>query len=106
MRPRGGGTLVITGSHQLTAPAGPQAGNAPAHSREATGYLSTLRPMLRNLWHTGGETDRIHCYMMEGAVIDGVPVRVEELTGEPGDAVIMQPGCYTWWPPTASPLHR
>lgn len=91
VRPRGGGTLVITGSHQLTTPAGPQAGNAPVRSREVKAYLRTLHPWLRDLWQADGDTGRIHRYLTAGAVIDGVPVRVEELTGEPGDAVIMHP---------------
>jgi hypothetical protein len=46
---------------------------------------------LRDLWNTDGDIDRIRRYMMAGADIDGVHVRVEELTGEPGDAVIMHP---------------
>jgi ectoine hydroxylase-related dioxygenase (phytanoyl-CoA dioxygenase family) len=91
MRPRGGGTLVITGSHRLTTPSGPQAGNVPVRSREVKAYLSTVHPWLRDLWQAGGDTDRIHRYMTAGADIDGVHVRVEELTGEPGDAVIMHP---------------
>ena len=91
VRPRGGGTLVITGSHRLTTPAGPEAANAPVRSREVKAYLSTLHPWLRDLWSAGGDAGRIHRYLTAGAVIDGVEVRVEELTGEPGDAVIMHP---------------
>jgi ectoine hydroxylase-related dioxygenase (phytanoyl-CoA dioxygenase family) len=91
VRPRGGGTLVVTGSHRLTAPSGPQAGHAPARSHEVKAYLRTMHPWLHDLWNTGGDTDRIHRYLTEGAVIDGVNVRVEELTGEPGDAIIMHP---------------
>jgi len=91
VRPRGGGTLVITGSHQLTTPSGPQAGNAPVRSREVKAYLRTLHPWLRDLWHTCDDPGRIHRYLVEGAVIDGAHVQVEELTGEPGDALIMHP---------------
>jgi hypothetical protein len=46
---------------------------------------------LRELWNTDGDIDRIRRYMMAGADPDGVHVRVEELAGEPGDAVIMHP---------------
>jgi ectoine hydroxylase-related dioxygenase (phytanoyl-CoA dioxygenase family) len=91
VRPRGGGTLVITGSHRLTRPAGAQADNAPVRSAEVKAHLRTLDPWLRGLWKTGGDTNRIRCYLEVGAVVDGVQVRVEELTGEPGDAVIMHP---------------
>lgn len=91
VRPRGGGTLVMTGSHRLTTPAGPQADNAPVRSAEVKAHLRTMHPWLRDLWTTGSDADRIHRYLAAGAVINGVHVRAEELTGEPGDAVIMHP---------------
>jgi hypothetical protein len=76
---------------RLTRPSGPQAGNAPARSHEVKAYLRTVHPWLHDLWNTGDDTDRIHPYLTAGAVIDGVHVQAEELTGEPGDAVIMHP---------------
>jgi len=79
------------GGHRLTTPSGPQAGNAPVRSREVKAHLSTVHPWLRDLWKGDGDTDRIHRYLTAGADIDGVYVQVEELTGEPGDAVIMHP---------------
>lgn len=91
VEPRGGGTLVVTGSHRLTTPSGPRVGNAPVRSHEVKAHLSTVHPWFRGLWSTGGDTDRIYRYLTAGAVIDGVHVQVEELTGEPGDAVIMHP---------------
>lgn len=91
VRPRGGGTLVITGSHRLTTPAGPQAASAPIRSREVKAYLRTLHPWLHDLWQAGPQPGRIHRYLTTGADIDGSHVQVEELTGEPGDAVIMHP---------------
>jgi ectoine hydroxylase-related dioxygenase (phytanoyl-CoA dioxygenase family) len=91
VRPQGGGTLVVTGSHRLTTPAGPRARNVPARSHEVKAYLSTVHPWLRDLSKGDGDTDRIYRYLTAGANIDGVHVRVEELTGEPGDAVIMHP---------------
>ena len=89
--PRGSGTLVITGSHQLTTPSESQAGNVPVRSHEVKAHLRTLHPWLHDLWQAGDDTDRIHRYLAAGADIDGVHVQVEELTGEPGDAVIMHP---------------
>ena len=91
VRPRGGGTLVVTGSHRLTTPAGSQAGNVPSRSQEVKAQLRALHPWFRDLWQSGGGTDRIHRYLTEGADIGSVHVQVEELTGEPGDAVIMHP---------------
>ena len=46
VRPCGGGTLVVTGSHRLTTPAGPQACHAPDRSHEVKVYLSTVHPRL------------------------------------------------------------
>ena len=91
VQPRGGGTLVVTGSHRLNTPAGPRAGNAPVRSHDVKAHLRTVHPWLRDLWKAGGDTGRIHRYLTAGAEINGVHVRVEELTGEPGDAVIMHP---------------
>jgi len=90
VRPRGGGTLVMTGSHRLTTAPGPRA-DVPARSAEVKAYLRTVHPWLRDLWKAGGEAGRIHRYLVEGAVVGGVHVRIEELTGEPGDVVIMHP---------------
>jgi hypothetical protein len=106
VRPRGGGTLVITGSHQLTTPAGPQAGNIPVRSREVKTYLSTVHPWLRDLWNAHGDTGRIHRYLTAGADIDGVHLRVEELTGESGDAVIMHPRLLHVVAPNSLPVPR
>jgi hypothetical protein len=91
VHPRGGGTLVVTGSHRLLTPTDLRA-DAPIRSAEVKAYLGMVHPWLRDLWtNTSGDTDRIHRYLEVGAVINDVHVRVEELTGEPGDAVIMHP---------------
>jgi ectoine hydroxylase-related dioxygenase (phytanoyl-CoA dioxygenase family) len=91
VRPRGGGTLVVTGSHRLTTASGPHADSAPVRSAEVKAHLRTMHPWLRDLWNADGDTDRIRRCMTSGAVVEGVHVRVEELTGEPGDAVVMHP---------------
>jgi ectoine hydroxylase-related dioxygenase (phytanoyl-CoA dioxygenase family) len=46
-------------------------------------------PWLHGLWEPGYDGDRMQRYMNEGTVIDGVLLRVIELTGEPGDIVLM-----------------
>jgi ectoine hydroxylase-related dioxygenase (phytanoyl-CoA dioxygenase family) len=51
-------------------------------------------PWLRGLWEPGDCGDRIQRYMSDGTVIDGVPLRVAELTGEPGDVVLMHCDCF------------
>jgi hypothetical protein len=51
-------------------------------------------PWLRELWEPGDNSDRIRRYMTDGTVIDGVPLRVVELTGEPGDIILMHSDCF------------
>lgn len=82
--PRGGGTLVVTGSHRLTVP-------PHLRSRELKAYLGTVDPWLHDLWYPAGTGDRARRYLENGAVVGGVPLRVEELIGEPGDVVVMHP---------------
>ena len=38
--------------------------------------------------------DRIQHYMNDGTVVDGVPLRVVELTGQPGDVILMHCDCF------------
>jgi ectoine hydroxylase-related dioxygenase (phytanoyl-CoA dioxygenase family) len=51
-------------------------------------------PWLRGLWKPGDGGDRIQRYMNDGTIIDGVPLRVVELTGEPGDVILMHSDCF------------
>jgi Phytanoyl-CoA dioxygenase (PhyH) len=85
VRPRGGGTLVLTGSHRLVAPY-LRAGEAFRMPQVRAALAA--HPWLRGLWEPGGR------YLNDGTVIDGVPLRVVELTGEPGDVVLMHCDCF------------
>jgi hypothetical protein len=51
-------------------------------------------PWLRGLWEPGHGGDRIQRCLRDGTVVDGVPLRVIELTGEPGDVVVMHSDCF------------
>jgi hypothetical protein len=51
-------------------------------------------PWLRGLWEPGHGGDRIQRYMHDGTVVDGVPLLVVELAGEPGDVVVMHSDCF------------
>jgi len=90
VRPRGGGTLVLAGSHRLVAPY-LGLGDEFRLGRVRTSLAS--HPWLRGLWKGDGG-DRIQRYMNDGTVIDGVPLRVVELTGEPGDVILMHSDCF------------
>ena len=90
--PRGGGTLIVEGSHRLLSRF--FAALTPAQRRVGHPELRRrfLRhdPWLRTLT-SGGAADRVEHCMGETSCVRGVPVRVMELTGEPGDAVLCHP---------------
>lgn len=91
VRPRGGGTLVLTGSHRLVAP---YLDDGEAFRMPRVRAALAAHPWLRELWEPGHGGDRIQRYMRDGTVVDGVPLRVIELTGEPGDVVLMHSDCF------------
>lgn len=88
LRPRGGGTLFLTGSHRLIA----EFGEPFAKTKALRKSLGKRDPWLAALW--GSEPDpainRRKRYLDDGAVVDGVPMRVVEATGQPGDAYLMR----------------
>ena len=53
--------------------------------------LNRAEPWLRALWSRDDKVDRVRRFMTEGAVVNGVPLRVMEMTGEPGDVIIWHP---------------
>lgn len=89
--PRSGGRLLVEGSHRLVR---------AFHDRLKPGQLLDGKhlpvrefcqryPFFAEL--TGKEPDpgdRVRRYMEETTVVDGIELRVVELTGEPGDAVL------------------
>ena len=93
-RRRGGGTLILSGSPRLLIQ---QERRIPASQRR--GSIATLRerfhrshPWLMAL--TGqapSPADRIAAFMDSETIVEGVPLRVVELTGEPGDMVFCHP---------------
>jgi Phytanoyl-CoA dioxygenase (PhyH) len=93
LRPRGGGTLIVTGSHRvLRAHAADAAIDHSTKNKGVRRKLGDRHPWLRDLWSPARDAsfDRRRRYLEEGAVLDGVPVRIVELTGEPGDAFLMR----------------
>ena len=92
VEPRGGGTLLASGTHRLVdalrSKRGPDWPGASAAVRKSLardvpwlGALLSLRP---------GE-DRIARFMGQATVWGGVPLQVLEVVGEPGDVVFMHP---------------
>jgi hypothetical protein len=92
--PRGGGTLILSGSPRLLIQ---QERQIPASQRR--GSIGALRerfhrshPWLMAL--TGlaqSPPDRTAAFMDRETIVGGVPLRVVELTGEPGDMVFCHP---------------
>ena len=86
--PRGGGTLVVEGSHELVRR---MVEAAPDHD---AGGSSDVRLTLREHDFFAAlnrpEPD-VATFMNDGAIVDGVPVRVAEITGDAGDLVVMHP---------------
>jgi hypothetical protein len=89
--PLGGGTNYIAGSHRAVIDRARQGGRSggwrSAHMRAA---LTAEEPWLAALTSPGGG-DRVRRFMSAGAKMRGIDVRVGEMTGEPGDVIVMHP---------------
>ncbi|MEV0289330.1 MULTISPECIES: phytanoyl-CoA dioxygenase family protein [unclassified Kribbella] len=90
IRPQGGATLVLTGSHHLVARYADPAEDGP-HPKRLRKVLTGVDPWLRQLWvrDDANGNDRVRRYLADGGEVDGVPLRVVELTGQAGDAYFM-----------------
>lgn len=90
LAPRGGGTLVLTGSHHLVGRYLAESGEEP-HPRTLRRVLGG-HPWLGELFEPARAmpaAERIGRFMTEGARVGGVDLRVVELTGKAGDAFVM-----------------
>ena len=83
--PAGGGTLCLAGSATLAGRLAPRA----VSSKRLRKRVRAAYPALAALCDTPG--DRLAALIGVRQVIDGVEVVAEELSGQPGDAVIMHP---------------
>lgn len=89
--PRGGGTLAVAGSHRLVARI--QRAAAPSFAGRSAELRKRLRrdvPWLADLFARRPDDDPGTRFLDPGAH-EGVPLQVVELTGEPGDAIVMHP---------------
>lgn len=91
LRPKGGGTLVATGSHRLVARMAETATGRQS-SAEARRRLIAEHAWFRDLMGEDPATPgRIERFMQAETDVDGVACRVEEMTGERGDVFLMHP---------------
>ena len=95
--PRGGGTLILSGSHRLILNFFERQSvkdRKRKHKLQKRSFERT-HPWLEELTGETGKTrDLIQRFMDEPGEIDGVPVQVVELTGKPGDAYLCHPTMY------------
>jgi hypothetical protein len=90
--PHGGGTAVLAGSHRLIRRfVNTQPHEALEKMKRARKALLRSDPWLEGLSSKAEAPDRVERFMETEHVIDGVPVRVSELTGNAGDVIIGHP---------------
>jgi hypothetical protein len=92
--PRGGGTLILSGSPRLLLK---QERELPVDQRPGWGTKPWERFGRSHPWlmaltgRAPSPADRVAAFMDGETSVDGVPLRVVELTGEPGDMVFCHP---------------
>lgn len=97
--PCNGATLVLEGSHRLIERLIDSGEAGEGNSSAIRQKLARKHRWLRTLWSDDDSPDRIPAYMTEGIELEGIPLKVAELTGQPGEAILMHP----WTFHTASP---
>lgn len=89
--PRGGGTLVLSGSHRLVH-SWFQNNPPPVGARSADmRNLLQLHPYIADLHRAGEPEDRIARFVDQPEQVDGIPLRVIEMTGGAGDVFLLHP---------------
>lgn len=95
VHPRGGGTLVLTGSHRLVSDFIVRTGKDP-NPRTVRTDLDGAHPWLAALWdgENSADPDRTARFLNRPELIGGVPIKVVELTGQAGDVFVMHSDCF------------
>jgi ectoine hydroxylase-related dioxygenase (phytanoyl-CoA dioxygenase family) len=92
VEPGGGGTVVVTGSHHLVKKLVETGITDVGHSASIRDALATSHPWFRGLWSVSAIAEgRVDYFMRACKQVDGVEVRVDELTGMTGDIILMHP---------------
>jgi hypothetical protein len=97
VEPCGGATVMIAGSHRrllaLADELAKPSKGGPLTTDETIAALALAEPWFEDLFRPGDPAERRRRFMVEGHVSAGVALRVVELTGAPGDIVLMDPRC-------------
>ncbi|HTF35881.1 MAG TPA: phytanoyl-CoA dioxygenase family protein [Myxococcota bacterium] len=97
--PRGGGTLVVKASHRVIARfVSSVDGLTTKKQKVLRQQFDAHHEWFRNLTRDSRD-DRIERFMGRDTDVDGIAVRVVELTGQAGDAVL----CHPWMVHAGSP---
>jgi Phytanoyl-CoA dioxygenase (PhyH) len=88
VRPRGGGTLYVAGSH-LLAMAIERAHGAPVRSAQIRDRLKSEQPWFADL--LAARYEELRGIIDVEARVGGHAIRLEEMIGAPGDLIIMHP---------------
>jgi hypothetical protein len=86
--PHGGGTLYVAGSHRLAMDV-ERAHGAPLRSAQVRDRLKAEHPWFASL--LTAPTGDLRALINTDARVGSHPVRLEEMTGAPGDLIIMHP---------------
>jgi hypothetical protein len=92
--PCGGGTMLVAGSHRAGARWG-RGQSASVLAKNARARRAWLRsdPWFEALCAPGGDpAARVERFMNRDTAVEGVPLRVVEITGDAGDAWLVHPG--------------
>jgi ectoine hydroxylase-related dioxygenase (phytanoyl-CoA dioxygenase family) len=89
--PRGGGTLILNGSHRLIHDWFQQ--NPPPAGARSADMRKLLRqhPYIRDLHTDGDPAERIARFMRRAEISNGIPLQVVECTGSAGDVYLLHP---------------
>ena len=91
LRPGGGGTVFVAGTHRLVQHLAGENGVVRLRSADARKALIRTHPWIKRLCSLDQGIDRVRQFMKVGAVIDGNEVRVVEMTGNAGDVLVTHP---------------
>ena len=91
LRAGGGGTVFVAGSHRLVQNLATRDGVDRMRSADVRKALIRGSAWVKSLCSFDARVDRVQQFVKEGAVIDGIDVRVVEMTGEAGDVFVTHP---------------
>jgi hypothetical protein len=104
--PGGGGTVQLAGSHRLMERyLRGRSGDDLDFKRVRDGFMGS-HPWLKALTNDDGYPERNARFMVTGASIEGISLRVVELTGKPGDIFVTQPWVMHAAAPNATEVPR